>query len=56
MFGDGAALEDDEEDDLVEAQPAAITATASERRESCLTRESGIGIGGTAIGWLTTSD
>src|SRR5690349_5812265 len=37
MVGDGAALEDDEEDDLVEAQPAAITATASERRESCLT-------------------
>jgi hypothetical protein len=31
MFGEGAALEDDE-DDLVEAQPAAITATASERR------------------------
>jgi len=43
MFGDGAALEDDEEDDLVEAQPAAITATASERRESCLT--GGIGSG-----------
>src|SRR6478672_3164467 len=43
MFGVGA--EDD--DDLVEAQAAAIAATASERRERCLTggignRESGI--------------
>src|SRR6478752_4313270 len=35
MFGVGAALE--EEDDLVEAQAAAIAATASERRERCLT-------------------
>jgi len=46
MFGVGAALEED--DDLVEAQAAAIAATASERRERCLTggignRESGIG-------------
>jgi len=39
MFGVGA--EDD--DDLVEAQAAAIAATASERRERCLTGESGIG-------------
>jgi len=47
MFGVGAALEEDD-DDLVEAQAAAIAATASERRERCLTgggignRESGI--------------
>jgi hypothetical protein len=41
MFGEGAALED--EDDLVEAQPAAITGTARERRERCLKGESGNG-------------
>src|SRR6476469_3361996 len=36
MFGVGAALEE-EDDDLVEAQAAAIAGTASERRERCLT-------------------
>lgn len=47
MFGVGTALEDD--DDLVEAHAAAIAATASERRERCLTggnRELGIGTAG----------
>jgi hypothetical protein len=42
MFGEGATLEDDD-DDLVEAQPVAMAATASERRGRCLT--AGIGMG-----------
>jgi hypothetical protein len=41
MFGEGAALEDD---DFVEAHPAAVAAAnAIARWERCLTRESGIG-------------
>jgi hypothetical protein len=40
MFGDGAA----DGDELVDAHPAAvIRATAIDRGERCLTRESGIG-------------
>src|SRR3954469_2422699 len=43
MFGEGAAPEDDEEDDLAEAHPAAVRAPqAIATRERCLTRESGI--------------